>query len=86
MSFISEHVEADVGHNLLMADYVENLLVTERDVEDMIYAMRVTSNLYAKLFEAAFANADEAVTYSYGVNRAELEPGAKNELRQRLAA
>lgn len=55
-----------------MADYVENLLVTERDVEDMIYAMRVTSNLYAKVFEAAFASVDEAVAYSYGVNRAEI--------------
>jgi hypothetical protein len=68
-----------------MADYVENLLVTERDVEDVIYAMRVTSNLYAKVFEAAFRSVDEAVTYNYGVNRAELEPGA-NDFRQRLAA
>lgn len=85
MTFIGKHVEADVGHNRLMAEYVEHLLVTERDVEDTIYAMRVTANLYAKLFEAAFRTADEAAAYNYGVNRVELEPGA-NDFRQRLAA
>ncbi len=76
MTFIGEHVEADVGHNRLMAEYVKHLLATERDVEDMIYAMRVTANLYAKVFEAAFRSVDEALTYNYGINRAELEPGA----------
>ncbi|MEP7343479.1 MAG: iron-containing redox enzyme family protein, partial [Acidobacteriota bacterium] len=86
MTFIGEHVEADVGHNRLMAEYVEHLLATERDVEDMIYAMRVTSNLYAKVFEAAFRSVDEGAPYSYGVNRAELEAGTPNELRQILAA
>ncbi len=72
LTFIGEHVEADVGHNLLMAEYVDNLLVTERDVEDTIYAMRVTSNLYAKVFEAVFRSVDEGSVYDYGINRAEL--------------
>jgi len=72
LTFIAEHVEADIGHNRLMADYVENLLVTERDVEDVIYAMRVTSTLYAGVFEAAFRAADEGRAYDYGLNRAEL--------------
>jgi hypothetical protein len=39
MKFLLEHKEADVGHNLLMADYVENLLLNQRDVEDTIYSM-----------------------------------------------
>lgn len=86
MTFIGEHVEADVGHNKLMAEYVEHLLVTERDVEDVIYAMRVTANLYAKVFEAAFRSVDEGLAYDYGENRAELEPGANNGFEQRLAA
>lgn len=86
MTFIGEHVEADVGHNRLMAEYIEHLLVTERDMEDVIYAMRVTANLYAKVFEAAFRSVDEGEAYSYGVNRAELEPGAYNDSEQRLAA
>jgi pyrroloquinoline quinone (PQQ) biosynthesis protein C len=85
MTFLGEHVEADVEHNRLMADYVEHLLITERDVEDMIYAMRVTSNLYAKVYEAAFRSVDEGVIYDYGANRAELE-AAQNDLKQRLAA
>ena len=55
-------------------------------MEDVIYAMRVTSNLYAKVFEAAFRNVDEGAQYDYGVNRAELEPGANNGFEQRLAA
>lgn len=86
MTFIGEHVEADVGHNRLMADYVEHLLVTERDVEDVIYAMRVTANLYAKVFEAAFRSVDEAVAYDFGVNRAEFTADAKNDFGERLAA
>lgn len=86
MTFIGEHVEADVGHNRLMADYVEHLLVTERDVEDTIYAMRVTANLYAKLFEAAFRSVDEGAPGNYGVNRAELAAESQNELKRGLAA
>lgn len=86
MTFIGEHVEADVGHNKLMAEYVEHLLVTERDVEDMIYAMRVTANLYAKVFEAAFRSVDEGIAYDYGVNRAELEAGSQNNLKRGMAA
>jgi pyrroloquinoline quinone (PQQ) biosynthesis protein C len=82
MTFIGEHVEADVGHNRLMADYVDNLLVTERDVEDTIYAMRVTSNLYARVFEAAFRAADEGRAYDYGINRAELNADDGGSHRQ----
>jgi pyrroloquinoline quinone (PQQ) biosynthesis protein C len=73
MSFISEHVGADVAHNRLMEDYVKDLLVTPRDVEDTIYAMRVTSNLYARVFEAAFETVDCGTSRNYGVNRAEFE-------------
>ena len=73
MTFIGEHVEADIGHHRLMAEHIENLLDTESEVEDVIYSIRVTANLYAKMFEAAFRSADEGVRYNYDVNRAELE-------------
>ena len=72
MSFLGEHIEADVGHNRLMADYVEHLLRDERDVADTIYAMRVTSNLYARMIEACFLAADEGTSLDLGLNYAEL--------------
>ena len=72
MSFLQEHNEADVGHNLLMADYVENLLLNQRDVDDTIYAMQVTTVLFANLVEAAFRRVDEGETRDYGINHAEF--------------
>ena len=72
MSFLLEHNEADVGHNLLMADYVGNLLLNQRDVDDTIYAMQVTTVLFANLVEAAFRRVDEAETKDYGINHAEF--------------
>lgn len=52
----------------------------------MTYAMRVTANLYVKLFEAAFRSVDEGAPGNYGVNRAELAVGSQNGLRRGLAA
>ena len=79
MSFLLEHTEADVGHNLLMADYVEHLLLNQRDVDDTIYAMQVTSVLFANLVEAAFRRVDEGDTRDYGLNQAEF---AANNVKQ----
>jgi pyrroloquinoline quinone (PQQ) biosynthesis protein C len=75
MTFLGEHVEADAGHNRLMADYVEHLLRDERDVTDTIYAMRVTANLYARMIESCFQAADEPAPLDLGLNHAELTPG-----------
>ena len=72
MSFLLEHNEADVGHNLLMADYVENLLLNPHDVADTIYAMQVTTVLFANVVEAAFRRVDEGATKEYGINHAEF--------------
>ena len=71
MSFLLEHNEADIGHNLLMSDYVENLLLNQRDVDDTIYAMQVTTVLFANLVEAAFRRVDESETRDYSINQAE---------------
>lgn len=56
-----------------MADYVENLLLEERDLADTIYAMQVTSVLFANLVEAAFRRIDESNTKDYGINHAEYD-------------
>ena len=84
MSFLLEHNEADVGHNLLMADYVENLLLNERDVADTIYAMQVTATLFANVVEAAFRRVDEGETRDYGINHAEFS--ARNIKQQEMTA
>ena len=81
LSFLREHNEADVGHNLLMADYVENLLLNDRDVADTIYAMQVTATLFANLVEAAFRRVDKGESCDYGLNRTEFA-ACTNNVRQ----
>lgn len=67
---LARHRKGDVDGAL--GDYSQALRLKPRS-EEVIYSIRVTANLYARVFEAAFRNADEDVRYNYGVNRAELE-------------
>jgi hypothetical protein len=70
MTFIRDHATIDVGHNKLMEVYVNELVVTEEDLESVIYAMRVTAKLYADMIESAFEHADNPK--SWGMSRQEM--------------
>lgn len=69
-SFIAEHAEVDEAHNKLMERYIENLVQTEQDLDDVIYAAKMAAHYYG----AAVAEIIEAVdqgTLAWGVNRSE---------------
>ncbi len=58
MTFILEHSKVDVGHNKLMETYAEKLILSEEDLDSVVYAMKVTGKLYADLIQGAFDQVD----------------------------
>lgn len=79
LTFLRDHTTIDVGHNRLMDTYIADLVTCEDDVEVITYAMRTTGQLYARMIEEAFRQADAAV--DYGINpderRLALGPNAQ---------
>jgi hypothetical protein len=71
MTFLSEHMSVDVSHNKLMEVYLEKLVRTRADADEVIYAMRVTGQLYAEMISAAFDRADHPA--DFGVNHCEIK-------------
>ena len=63
LSFLIDHTVIDVGHNKLMRDYVQSLVVTEDDVSSVCYAIQATGYLYGCMITEAFANADTPNLY-----------------------
>ncbi|MGE0616064.1 MAG: iron-containing redox enzyme family protein [Bacteriovoracia bacterium] len=70
MTFLNDHAEVDVHHNKLMAQYVDELVLTEDDLESVIYAAKATAQLYGRMITEAMESVDQAT--SYGLSRAEL--------------
>ncbi len=58
MSFIMDHTEFDVAHNRLMEEYVDKLVVSEEEFDSVVYSMKVTADLYAKMIQGAFDQVD----------------------------
>ncbi|MBS0367479.1 MAG: iron-containing redox enzyme family protein [Proteobacteria bacterium] len=69
MTFLLEHTSVDIAHNKLMSVYIEKLVRTRADADEVIYAMRVTGQLYAEMIYAAFTRVDHSV--DFGVNHCE---------------
>jgi hypothetical protein len=65
MTFLHDHSTIDVGHNRFMHEYAQTLITNERELSSVIYAMRVTSRLYAGMVEAAFREADAPADWGY---------------------
>lgn len=74
MSFIHDHATIDIHHNKLMETYVEQLVQTEQDLQDVIYAARTTARLYKNMLEEAFEQADHPE--AWGVSGLELAHAA----------
>jgi len=72
MTFIADHATIDVGHNKLMEGYAEHIIHSEEDLEDVIYAVRVTARLYARMVEAALERADRNAPDRFGIHTAEM--------------
>ena len=73
MGFLHDHATIDVGHNQLMEGYIKALITTERELSSVIYAMRVTGTLYARMIEAAFADADNPVHWGLSAEECRAE-------------
>lgn len=63
MTFLTEHAEADVGHNQLMSLYVAVLVRSEADTDEVVYAARVTAQLYDRMLAEAVDEADSLARY-----------------------
>jgi hypothetical protein len=57
MTFLHDHTTIDIGHNRMMETYANELIATDADLEDVAYAMRVTSRLYAAMLDGAIEDA-----------------------------
>lgn len=67
MTFLDEHMTADVAHNKLMEEYLRRLVRTESDLRSVVYAMQVTGSLYADMLWGAIQSADSFVDYGLNV-------------------
>ncbi len=63
LSFLQEHIAVDVGHNQMMERYLAHLLHSQEDVDAVIYAMRVTGELYANMLWSAIQRVENPVTF-----------------------
>lgn len=70
MTFLLDHTEIDVAHNRLMEKYVDILVTSEKDFNIVVYAMRVTANLYLKMIDAAFRRV--TTKEHYGIDELEI--------------
>jgi hypothetical protein len=80
MRFLHDHATIDVAHNRMMESYAELLITTQRELESVLYAMRVTGVLYARMVDAAFTSADQPV--DYGLSPEEC-PRERSQLLER---
>jgi hypothetical protein len=77
MTFLHDHTTVDIGHNKLMETYVDELIATKDDLECVLYAMRVTGQLYANMVQAVFEQVDkpELQRQDYGIAPEEVRLG-----------
>jgi len=57
-SFLQDHSVIDVGHSQAMTRYAAALTTCQRDIDDVIYAMQVTGELYSTFVQRTFESVD----------------------------
>jgi Iron-containing redox enzyme len=62
MTFLAEHRAIDVHHNRLMKEYAATMLRSASDIDEVVYCMEVTCELYAIMVDGAFESADRTET------------------------
>lgn len=58
LSFLKEHAEVDVAHNNMMMTYIENLVRTQEDLDNVIYGAQSTCVLHGHMICDAFEAAE----------------------------
>ncbi len=79
MSFLQEHVSVDVQHNKLMERYAERIIQNEADYDAVVYAMRVTGQLYADMLAAALEQADNPKSWGIAHREVSRRPESVSE-------
>jgi len=59
LTFIEEHRTVDEEHNKYMEKYVKELVLTEEDLEDVLYATTVSCHLHKNMLVDAFINGEK---------------------------
>lgn len=69
-SFLQDHSVIDVGHSQAMTKYAAALTTSQRDIDDVIYAMRVTGELYSTFVQRTLESVDAQGKpgVSYGID------------------
>ena len=69
-SFLQDHSVIDVGHSQAMTEYAAALTTSQRDIDDVIYAMRVTGELYSTFVQRTLESVDAQGKpgVSYGID------------------
>ncbi len=72
-TFLQDHSVIDVGHTKAMTKYADTITTCQRDIDDVIYAMRVTGELYSTFVERTFQSVDAEgmAGEQYGVDQPE---------------
>lgn len=65
MTFLKDHTVIDMGHNKLMEQYVNELVTNNLELDTIIYAMKVTGQLYAQMIQGAFQQVDNPREYGF---------------------
>ncbi len=76
MTFLRDHMEIDQGHNRLMKSYIEQLIVTDEELDTITYAMETTGFLYAQMMQCAIEDARQPSKRSW--NWVELNADRKS--------
>ncbi|HUP97304.1 MAG TPA: iron-containing redox enzyme family protein [Usitatibacter sp.] len=84
MTFLAEHMAVDVGHNKLMEQYLRGLVHDERDLEAVVYALRVTGELYAGMLLGAIEHAERPRQFGRVAAEEVLAPAARDGARARV--
>ncbi|EQC43632.1 hypothetical protein M899_1785 [Bacteriovorax sp. BSW11_IV] len=71
LSFIEDHHKIDQGHIKMMHGYIDGLIKTQEELEEMKYAVSVTAKLYSDLVTDAFAKADALLADNLSVKKKE---------------
>ena len=53
LTFLEEHSTVDIAHNEMMKKYITNLIKNEKDLNDVIYAVRASCILHGKMISDA---------------------------------
>lgn len=69
MTFLLDHTTVDVAHNKFMEGYIEQLIQNDNEFQTVLYAMKVTANLYLRMIDAAIRRV--TTHEQYGLNHLE---------------